>query len=72
MKDKFSQEQGCICPLSDNGEREEGFSLECCRTLWEGYFLEKKSVEKEMLLLAMLRAASFEKLCQNEANNKKK
>ena len=74
VKDKFlyEQEQGCIFPSSDNEDNEEGFYLECCRTLWEGYFMEKRSVEKEMLLLAMLRAASFEKLCRNEAKNKKK
>ena len=74
VKDKFvyDQEHACIYTQSENEEdREEGFYLDCRRALWED-FMEKKSVEKEMLLLAMLRAASFEKLCRNEAKNKKK
>ena len=79
VRDKFyhDQEQGCIFPNSDNEDEREGFSLDCCRTLWEDNFLEKRSVEKEMLLLAMLRAASFQKLClkaavEAESKNKKK
>ena len=72
VKDKFfrDQEGGCIIPHSDTEDKEGGFSLDCCRSLWE-HFMEKRSVEKEMLLLAMLRAASFEKLCRIEAKNKK-
>ena len=79
VKDKFfhDQDHGCILPNSDNEDKQEGFSLDCSRTLWEDNFLEKRSVEKEMLLLAMLRAASFERLClkaavEAESKNKKK
>ena len=76
VRDKFfhDQEGECIIPHSDsedNEDREESFSLGCCRSLWENYFMEKRSVEKEMLLLAMLRAACFEKLCRDEARRKK-
>ena len=74
VKEKFfhDQEEGCIFPHQESDDKEEVFSLDCSRSLWEHYFMEKRSVQKEMLLLAMLRAASFEKLCRNEAKNKRK
>ena len=64
VRDKLSYSEGQINTRHGEEEREE-FLLNCDESLWKNPdgFMSKRSLQKDYLGLALLKASAFEKLC---------